>query len=396
MARDILVIVEGRIATVQLIEQVLDRLQATTDVTWRTRIDVDVTPEDVGPDTIPLFVRSSAYRAGRLARVFGKYGTGYAMYVDDNFWVMDQSTELGRYYAQRSVRRTLNRIARGARVVITSTPALREYLLPLNAHTIHLDAAIDFDRFSAAPPKAKPGGRLRMGFAGNVLRGVDLAPLMEVVVAALDRYPHLEFEVIGPRESAPDHPRIRAFPYLETYDEYVTFQREREWDIGLAPLGGAESNHYKTDVKYREYAAQHIAGIYQRAMPYEHIVHGATGLVAGSVDEWRAAIDGYVTDPDLLSSVKVAARADVERRYSFESITPQWLLRFDQLKPVATNPDQLAAVRRAMGKPDPLYSRMVWRARLLWLYGVAHLREHGVLHTAARAVRFVARRPFRR
>ena len=40
-------------------------------------------------------------------------------------------------------------------------------------------------------------------------------------------------------DTVPEHPRIRWFPYQESYADYVAFQQSREWDFGLAPLGAA-------------------------------------------------------------------------------------------------------------------------------------------------------------
>ncbi|MBX3193963.1 MAG: hypothetical protein KF727_02540 [Microbacteriaceae bacterium] len=392
MAREVLLIIESRIATVEIIEQLLAHLSETGTLRTRTRTLAELSPDDLTSGTYPLLVRSVDPLAIRLTAALRRARVAYGFYLDDNFWLLDPETEIGRHYAATPVRKRLEAIVRGASPVIAATPLLRDYLLPRNPDTIQLDSFYDFTLAPTMSPRSTRRG-VRGGFAASTQRGQDLRDVIDEVIAVLDAHPEAEFEIIGARDEAiPAHPRIRWFPYLPSYEEYVAFQRSRRWDFGLAPLGGAASNLYKTDNKYREYAAQGIPGVYQDAPPYASVRDGETGIVAGGARSWRAAMELLVGDPALRERIRRSARADAESRLSLGNVAPQWGAFFAAAPGVGDDPARLERVRRELAPPPSVAARAILRARLLWDYGMTSIADRGVLATAARTLRFVGKR----
>jgi hypothetical protein len=396
MAREILLIVEARIATVELIEQVLAYLSETTSLRTRTRLLTEVGPEDLTAETYPLLVRSVAPLAMRLTTALRHSGVDYGFYLDDNFWLLDPETEIGLHYRSPQVRRRLEAIVRGASPVIAATPLLHDYLLPKNEHVIQLDSFFDF-ALAASMPRRSARRMVRGGFAASTQRGGDLRSVIDDVLTVLEEHENVEFEIIGARDSAiPKHPRITWFPYRSSYQEYVSFQRSRNWDFGLAPLGGAASNLYKTDNKYREYAAQGVPGIYQDAAPYAAVRDGETGLIAGGSRSWREAMELLVGDAELRDRIRINARADAERRHSLANVAPQWSAFFEAAPEIGGDAARLERLRREIAPSPTAGARAVLRARLLWEYGLTSIAHRGVFATGARTVRFLAKRIIRR
>src|SRR5664279_4489243 len=99
MATDVLMIAEHRTATVSLLEQLLAHLEATTSLTTRTRLLHELRAADFTPGTFPLVVRSCNPSASRLAKTLRRHGVAYGFYLDDNFWLLDPETAIGRHYA---------------------------------------------------------------------------------------------------------------------------------------------------------------------------------------------------------------------------------------------------------------------------------------------------------
>jgi hypothetical protein len=390
VAKEVLLIADARIATVQLLEQVLAHLAGTTGLRTRSRLLSELTGEDFTPGTFPVIVRSITPEASRLTRILRKHRIRYGFYLDDNFWLLDPGTEAGRYFAAAPTRRRLEAIVRGASPVIASTPLLRDYLRRFTDDVIQLDSFFDFSlvpALSAAPPAH---ARVRGGFAASTHRAADLRPVVEDVMNLLRDHDNVEFEVIGIDDDIiPEHPRIRSFPYRSSYEDYVAFQQSREWDFGLAPLGRAASNLYKTDNKYREYAAQGIPGIYEDAPPYQSVTDRETGLIAGKTRSWRDAMELYVGDAGLRARIRRNARLEAEQRCSLENVAPQWGGFFASAPPIGDRPELLAYLRRAFHPtPTPL-ARAALRGRLLWAYGMTHLAEHGFAATITRTARFL-------
>jgi hypothetical protein len=392
VAAEVLLIVEARITTVELLEQLLAHLSDTTPLRARTRFLAEFGPEDLTPDTYPLIVRSVDPLAMRLTTALRAARVPYGFYLDDNFWLLDPETEIGRHYAAPQVRKRLEAIVRGASPVIAATPLLRDYLLPKNPSTVQLDSFFDFTLASTMP--RRPARRMvRGGFAASTTRGQDLRVVIDDVLSVLDTHDDVEFEIIGAKgDAVPEHPRIRRFSYRPSYQEYIAFQRSRNWDFGLAPLGGAASNLYKTDNKYREYAAQGVPGIYQDAAPYARVRDGETGLIAGGERTWREAMELLISDPGLRDRIRRDARADAERRLSLENVAPQWGAFFEAAPSIGADHARLERVRREIAPPPSALARAVLRARLLWEYGLTSISHRGVIATAGRTARFLGKK----
>lgn len=388
MTTDVLLISEARIATVQLLERVLAHLARTTDLTTRSRLLDELRPDDITAQTYPLLVRTIHPDAYALTRTFRRTGVGYGFYLDDNFWLLDPATEIGRHYAAPARRRILEAVVRHASTVIASTPLLQSYLATRNPNVIQLDSFFDFTLIPRLPAAPSGRRRLRGGFAASADRVQDLRPVIGDVIGVLDEHDDVEFEFIGvDDDELPDHPRIRTFPYRTSYRDYIEFQRSRRWDFGLAPLGTAASNLYKTDNKFREYAAQGIPGIYEDAPPYASVRDGATGLLAGTSRTWKDAIHLYVTDPALRARVRREARADAEARSALETVAPQWQRFFEQAPPLTDR--QVRQVRAAIRRRSTFVARTARRIRALTSYGREQLSETGIGPTAARTTRFL-------
>jgi glycosyltransferase involved in cell wall biosynthesis len=397
VAREILLISEARIATVQLLEQVLSHLQDTTSLRMRSRTLGELRAEDFTPETYPLIVRAFDAEAARLVQILRRHHISYGFYLDDNFWLLDPETVLGRHYSTRHSRRRLESAVEGASTVITATPLLRDYLKTRNPSIIQLDSFFDFSLLPTLPPAPPERTKVRGGFAASTHRVDDLKPILTEMLEALDEHPDLEFELVGVEgEALPSHPRLRTFRYRTSYREYLTFLRSRQWDFGLAPLGGAASNLYKTDNKYREYAAQGIPGIYQDAAPYAQVRAGETGLFADGPGSWRAAIDRYLREPDLRSRIRLAARADAENRLGLQNVAPRWAEFFETAPELGSNPARLERVRHDLDRPRRALARAATRGHLLWAYGRTMLAEEGLTRTARRTARFVGNRIVRR
>lgn len=347
MPTDLLLISELRIPTVRLLEQILTRVSEDNGYTFRSKTLDELSLRDLTPDTVPLFARVDRRAAYRLMHQMQRLGIGFWYYLDDNFWEINPETELGKYYSEPSVRQRLEYSLSHADRVLVSTPALREYLSRFGDHLTQMDSFFDFSLIPELPPAAVGRPTVRAGFATSADRLVDVLPVVPDLLAALDRHPTLEFELIAPEtDEIPDHPRIRRFPVLDGYEAYVRFQLERQWDFAIAPLSGARSNHYKTDNKYREYAAFGIPGIYQESLPYSAVRDGETGLIVGEGRRsWLDAFTAYTTDPVLRGEVRVNARADVEERRSIDAVSASWSREIAQAPRIGPDAEKL---RRAI------------------------------------------------
>src|SRR5690606_23668458 len=108
---------------------------------------------------------------------------------DDNFWKLDPSTAIGKYYRSRAVQKRLTFVLSNAHLVIASTPLLAEYVRRYNQQVVQLDAAHNFSAVPSLPATEEMKETVRFGFAASAYRGVDLDPLLPEILKLLDANP---------------------------------------------------------------------------------------------------------------------------------------------------------------------------------------------------------------
>jgi len=135
------------------------------------------------------------------------------------------------------------------------------------------------------------------------------------------------------------HPSLRriqrcgSFNPVNGLKAYYTFLVSRQWDIGIAPLPDKTFFHAKSNLKYREYAAFKIAGIYSNVPTYSsYIKHNSTGLlVNNTVDDWYDALIYLITDASKRKEIAENSYIDVKNNYNNEIVINQFMSVFNDL-----------------------------------------------------------------
>ncbi len=159
-----------------------------------------------------------------------------------------------------------------------------------------------------------------LGYAsGTPTHDRDFLRAKPALVRVLAEHPTAELRIVGPVEIGDGWgaaaARVRRFPAVpwERLPELLA-----TFDVNLAPLDLSDPFvAAKSEVKYIEAA---LVGVPTLASPTEAfsgaIRSGENGLLAGTPDEWREALERLVTEPALRLRLGQAAREDVRERYS--------------------------------------------------------------------------------
>lgn len=126
-------------------------------------------------------------------------------------------------------------------------------------------------------------------------------------------------------------PRLRYRGYLD-YDQHKQIISSENYVFALCPLGGEEDkeamihNKYKSNIKYLEYGAGMVAGIYSATPAYQgDVVNLRNGLIVrNSGDEWFEAMEMLVADEGLRENIVRNAYEDVASRYEVGVVAPRW------------------------------------------------------------------------
>ena len=99
------------------------------------------------------------------------------------------------------------------------------------------------------------------------------------------------------------------------WNAFRRFQARERLHIGLAPLLPTRFNAGKSFIKFLDIAAMGGVGIYSNRYPYTEVVrHGENGLLVGDTpDEWQAALQQLLNNPEATANMAQQAAIDAVR-----------------------------------------------------------------------------------
>jgi hypothetical protein len=174
-----------------------------------------------------------------------------------------------------------------------------------------------------------PPHPLRIVFAGTASHLPDLCVIAPVIRDLLNRHGEkIEVHLWGcvPPELE-NVPGVVTRPdYVWGYRQYARELCEAGFDVALAPLEATTYNRCKSAIKWLEYSAAGIPGVYADLAPYRGVVRdGVDGLLAGgSLEAWSVAIERMIESLALRTAVRDAAHAAVRARGTLDAVVPSW------------------------------------------------------------------------
>ena len=117
---------------------------------------------------------------------------------------------------------------------------------------------------------------------------------LEIVGGGAEERVESLFEGLPVRQRNPRH--------ADAYPNFVPWMRQNlRWDVAIAPLEDDAFTSCKSDLKYLDYGALGIPGVFSDVRPYRDTVrHGETGLLAANDEKaWADALEEIVGDAAL-------------------------------------------------------------------------------------------------
>lgn len=116
-----------------------------------------------------------------------------------------------------------------------------------------------------------------------------------------------------------ENPQVEIYEPCEVQD-YPKWLMSKRVDIGLAPLADLPFNRAKSALKYVEFGAMGIPGVYADLEPYECVKHGVTGLKAKKPIDYYRRLKQLIEDKALRKRLGDAAYEDVKANHNAENV----------------------------------------------------------------------------
>ena len=229
---------------------------------------------------------------------------------------------------------------RAADAILVSTEYLHQRLKHLNPQIFVLPNAVDEQLFMQTGAPLQPGRNTTksqvIGFMGTLTHDADLMMALQALRKTLRKHiGRLELQLIG---AVSNHTVIAAFQGLPVrllqiepkdvaYLNFVPWMKKNLlWDIGIAPLENTRFTRGKSDIKFLDYSALGIPGIYSRVPCYEptvkHLENGA--LVDNTPAAWTEALEMLLEDHKLRMQLASAAQDYVFSTRTLQHCAKGW------------------------------------------------------------------------
>lgn len=227
------------------------------------------------------------------------------------------------FHRSRLVRRVLGGklepLLRAATVCTCGNAYLRDYAAQFCSNAVIVPTVVDTDRYR--PLEGDRTGVPVIGWIGSPSTWKYVQPIVQTL-ADMVRAGRARVLVVGAAADA----RSRDSSGFEFVDwsepsEVADIQR---MDIGIMPLPDDPWARGKSGYKLIQYMA---CGLPVVASPVgvnsEIVQEGVNGLLASSVAEWRAALDGLLADGDARCRMGSAGRRRAVAEYSLQAHAPR-------------------------------------------------------------------------
>jgi glycosyltransferase involved in cell wall biosynthesis len=257
--------------------------------------------------------------------------------IDDDLLTVN-SEPGARDWPTEAQRMWLRQIMRFSDGIIVSTPNLAARLRELNPVVEVVPNALDDRLFGATRefPAPAPRDELVFGYMGTFTHVDDLISIAQPLRHALARHRgRVRFEIVGVGDTSllssllGEHPvRFLHVPTESVqYEKFAGWmQANLRWDFGIAPLVDSPFSRSKSDIKFLDYAAQGIPGIFSDVPAYRSTVrHMENGLLATDMASWSAALETLIADATARGRMARHAHQEVWRNRMLAQRAHDWL-----------------------------------------------------------------------
>lgn len=232
-----------------------------------------------------------------------------------------------------------------ADIVTCPSPVLASYVREFNERVVVLPNYLDdlvWARALSRDAWEKTDGEGRpviIGYMGGHSHIVDLEWIKPVLIDILRRYGEkVKMRFIGfwrqhPLGVADGWKNVEWMEVgFVDYQEFADYFSRQVFDIFIAPLVDTPFNRAKSHLKFLEYSALSVPGVYSRVPPYEGVIsNGENGFLAGNLREWREYLELLIEDSSLRFRIGERAGKTVKEKWLLSYHAYRWRRIYEEV-----------------------------------------------------------------
>jgi len=225
-------------------------------------------------------------------------------------------------------------LARSADTIVVSTHELKKRMEWFNKNIQVIPNYLDSRLIEERRGIFRENKPIIIGYIGTMTQQRDFQMIKLPLMRVLQKYKkNVCCEIVG---TITDTNTVRSIPSVKIRDlsevtDYFSYWswmcKNCFWDIAVAPLKYDEFTCCKSDIKYLDYSALGIAGIYSNHPAYKDTIkHRETGLLAeNNCDAWQEALEEMIENVSLRKNIRVAAQNELWQNRLMQDNAIRWL-----------------------------------------------------------------------
>lgn len=264
-------------------------------------------------------------------------GKPVIMDLDDDLFALslDHPDRISTYYAS-GLPALLHAILNVDGVTVTTEP-LKEAVRNLNPNVWILPNYFDDQLWEFRPEQTKSSDDpVTIFYMGTTTHQPDLSLISEPLFQLANSYGamiNFLFYGIEPPAGLEELTQVTYQPVQTfNYEKFVSYMSQIQVDLAIAPLCDNKFNRSKSAIKYFEYSAMGIPGVYADLPPYSVVVReGYNGLLAQTPDQWYEKLRLLIDDGNLRQLITQKAQESIKAHWLMSKHSLEWLETYNKI-----------------------------------------------------------------
>lgn len=175
---------------------------------------------------------------------------------------------------------------------------------------------------------------VQIGFAGSLDRVDDIEEILKDALLRIKAAygEKVSFSFFGAIPSFAEELDAKTIPFCDSYETYLQTLNGLGWDIGLAPMPDTAFHSCKHYIKFIEYSAACVVGIYSHTGPYLRLEKWPDCAVfcENTADSWYQAIKELLDDPQKREAMRKQASVVCEKHLNIRTVAADFYRRLGE------------------------------------------------------------------